>query len=139
MKEADLTGVHYIGADMVPELIKQNNETYGNEDREFKVLDVLEDELPLCDMVICRDALVHMDFRDCFRALRNITGSGAKYLLTTTFTLHENEEIDEMRMWRPLNMMSSPFNFGRPLVLLNEGNYHPMFCDKAVGVWRIEN
>ena len=53
MKEADLNGVKYIGADLVPELVEKNNENYKNKDREFKVLDLIEDELPLVDMIIC--------------------------------------------------------------------------------------
>ena len=136
MKHTDLAGVHYVGADIVPKMIDSNKLFYTSEDREFKVLDVLTDDLPKVDMVICRDLFVHMTFADAMKALENITSSGARYLMCTTFTLHTNEELGE-GMWRPLNMMEEPFNFPMPQVMLNEGNPHPYFCDKAIGVWGI--
>lgn len=139
MRHVDLTGIQYIGADIVPELIDEIYYlTADFNDVSFKILDVTKDKLPQVDLVICRDCLVHLSYQDAMNALANICASNSKYLLTTTFTLHHNEDI-ETGGWRPLNLMDDPFNFPKPLLVLNEGNPHPYYCDKAIALWRIEN
>jgi SAM-dependent methyltransferase len=130
-------GIHYIGADIVPELITQNTEKYGNPDREFRVLDVVSDQLPQADLIICRDCLVHLSPEHAFDALENMCSSGAKYLLTTTFPLHHNIRI-KTGEWYAINLCAEPFPLPQPLLILNEGCDEPMFCDKSVGLWRIE-
>ena len=44
----------YIGVDIVPDLINNNNKTYGNK---FRCLDLTKDPLPRADMILCRDCL----------------------------------------------------------------------------------
>jgi len=137
-KELDWDGTRYIGADIVPELIEANRAAYP--ERDFRVLDLARDELPQADLVICRDCLVHLSFEDCFKALENICKSGAKYLLTTTFPLHRNEEdIQTGEGWRPVNLCEEPFPLGDPALMLNEGCVEPFYWDKCAALWRIEN
>lgn len=137
MKEVDLTGIDYVGADVVSELIKENVKQFGTNCKEFRTLDLLKDQLPKADLVICRDCLVHLSFEDAFKALEKICSSGAKYLLTTTFPLHQNNEGIETGWWYPINLNSEPFPMKEPLLLLNEGCQEPYFWDKCVGLWRM--
>lgn len=137
MNEVDLTGIDYVGADVVPELINENVKQYGTQHKKFKVLDLLRDQLPKADLVICRDCLVHFSFEDAFTALEKICSSGAKYLLTTTFPLHQNTEGIETGWWYPINLNDAPFPLPEPLLLLNEGCQEPYFWDKCVGLWRM--
>lgn len=137
MKEVDLSGIDYIGADVVSELIKENVKQFGTNCKEFRVLDLLKDQLPKTDLVICRDCLVHLSFEDAFKALEKICSSGAKYLLTTTFPLHQNNKGIETGWWYPINLNDEPFPMKEPLLLLNEGCQEPFFWDKCVGLWRM--
>lgn len=138
MKELRIPDIHYIGADIVPELIESNEKKYGQLNRYFQVLDVINDKLPQVDLVICRDCLVHLSYEDAMNAMANICASNSKYVLTTTFTLHDNDDI-QTGDWRPLNLGKPPFSLPPPIALINEGYDHPYFCDKAMGIWRIQN
>ena len=138
MKAVDLTGIHYIGGDIVPDMIEQNQTFYANEDREFRVIDLLEGNLPMADLVICRDCLCHFPFEDAFQALENICDSGCKYLLTTTFPLHSNMMI-RLGQWYPINLCAEPFPLPQPILILNEGCDDPIYCDKSLGVWQVGN
>src|SRR4051812_29418167 len=43
LKEADLSGIDYIGGDIVPQLVETNTAAYVSPSRKFLVLDQVED------------------------------------------------------------------------------------------------
>ena len=135
MRQLDLSGIRYVGADIVPELISENARAYGSQDRQFVCLDLLSDRLPRADAVLCRDCLVHLPNADAARALENIRSSGAAYLLATTFPSLELNEDVVLGFWRPLNLERPPFSLPPARMLLNEGNPDPRYADKSLGIW----
>jgi len=140
MSRVPLEGVRYLGADIVAPLIRDNARRHGREGREFLRLDLLRDDLPRADLVLCRDCLVHLGFADVARALDNLARSGASYLLTTHFPGTERNEEIETGDWRPLNLEAAPFHFPPPLEALPEectleGGAH---ADKVLALWRLE-
>ena len=141
MARTDLGGVDYTGADIVPDVIAENNARYAGPHRRFLHLDLTRDPLPPADVVLCRDCPVHLSFDNIFRALANIRGSGAKYLLATTFTGDAivNEDIVDGD-WRLLNFQLPPFSLPPPLALIVEGctEQAGAFADKALGLWRVQ-
>jgi len=128
---------HYIGVDIVGELIAQNQAKYGNSSRQFLHLDITEAELPKVDLVLCRDCLVHLSSHSILRAIRNFKRSGSTYLLTTTFPGREENWDIVTGDWRPLNLEAAPFCLGKPLKLINEGDTElgGAFSDKSLGLW----
>ena len=132
---------HYIGGDIVPELIDNNRTRYaGSSTRTFCVLDLTADPLPPADLLLCRDCLVHFSFKDIRNALENIRNSSIRWLLTTTFTNHrENEDICTGD-WRMLNLQGPPFGFSPPERLIveqcTEGD--GAFRDKSLGLWLVD-
>lgn len=46
MKAVDLSGVDYLGCDIVPELIQRNTERYQNAHVSFRCLDVMKEPIP---------------------------------------------------------------------------------------------
>ncbi len=72
----------YVGCDIVPGLIQQHKINYPQ--FEFYNLDFVNDSLPVCDLIFCRDAMQHLPIKDIKKALVNFSNSGAKFLLTTT-------------------------------------------------------
>ena len=137
MKTVDMTGIKYIGADIVEELITDNAKKY--KDIEFKVLNICESELPKVDVIFVRDCLVHLSNADIYKALNNIVNSGSGYLLTTTFSRHKKNKDIKTGFWRPLNLQRKPFNFPAPEILINEG-FSKRFgrhSDKSLGLWKI--
>ncbi|MFA5216557.1 class I SAM-dependent methyltransferase [Sulfuricurvum sp.] len=132
----------YIGIDIVEQIIIDNSIKYSNETYSFACLDICRSPLPRADLIFCRDVLVHLDFENSLAALRNFKSSGAKYLLTTTFTDREgNVDLKDEMIWRTLNLEKGPFHFSHPIYLLNEectegdGNY----ADKSLGLWLLED
>jgi len=116
MRYIDLTGIDYTGGDIVSQIVLQNNKTYGAQNIRFKEIDVVNDQLPKVDLVICRDLLVHLKNDQVNAALANIRKSGSKYLLTTSFkNTTENIENQIIGFWRPINLELPPFNMTGPI------------------------
>jgi hypothetical protein len=138
MQHVDLP-INYIGADVVSDVITSNRAKHQKQGRKFCILDLEKDRLPRTDLVFCRDVLVHFSFEDVFEALRNIRRSGSTYLLVTTFP-DRKENVDIITGdWRPLNMEKPPFNFPRPIRMINEGCTEEggAWYDKSMGLWKV--
>jgi hypothetical protein len=135
MRHVDIGAAKYIGADIIRELILSHERLHTTNNRRFAVLDIVADELPQADLILCRDCLVHFSYRLIRKAVRNIGCSQATYLLTTTFPEHSNSDIVTGN-WRPLNLCRPPFDFPPPIQLINEG-HPPPYADKSLGLWQI--
>ena len=129
----------YTGVDIVAELIAANSRVYTTPSRRFICADMTRDDLPKADMILCRDALVHLSLADARAAIRNFQRSGSQYLLATTFINHSRNTDVVTGGWRPLNLQAPPFSFPAPLALVDErasdseGNYR----DKRLGLWKL--
>lgn len=144
MQHVDLGAIKYIGGDIVEDVIIRNQRTFSsrNENLSFKTIDILKDELPKADAVLCRDLFVHFTLQDALHAIANVCKSGATYLIATTFTDRlTNSETLLLDMWRPLNMVQPPFNFPPPVAVINERctdtDLGLDYSDKCLGVWRV--
>ncbi len=141
MRKVDLGIDRYIGVDIVDALITKNQIEFGRKGVEFRCLDLSKDTLPKADLIFSRDCLVHLSFRDAARILQNFKTSGARFLLTTTFTKRAaNVDLDH-GFWRPLNMEMAPFNFPQPIEVINEKCTEGanQFADKSLGLWRLDS
>jgi hypothetical protein len=131
----------YIGGDIIAEIVERNSRMYENDQRKFMKTNIIHDPLPAADMLLCRDCLVHLSNEDIQNAIGNIIKSGVTYFLTTTFPeCLENKDI-VTGDWRIINLEKPPFNFPKPLSLINEkctegdGTY----ADKSLGLWKIRD
>lgn len=140
MSTVDLSGIKYIGIDIVKDLIEENKK-YETEKIFFRYGNLLTDELTAVDLILCRDCFIHFSFDDIYRALANICKSSAKFLLTTTFT-DRIENLDIITgHGRTLNLEIGPFNFSKPIRIIVESYklQDEMYTDKSLGLWRIED
>ncbi|WPP53263.1 class I SAM-dependent methyltransferase [Catalinimonas niigatensis] len=141
MQQVNLGSIYYVGADIVSQIVENNEKLYTSEKRAFVVADLTKDQLPKADLIFCRDCLVHLSFKDILSAMDNIKSSGATYLMTTQFP-EENFNKDIVTGgWRPLNLCLPPFNFPKPDQTLNENcsEMDGAFRDKSMALWRISN
>jgi hypothetical protein len=141
LSQTDLGLDEYVGADIVAEIVRRNQDLYGlpGQRRRFIQIDLTKDALPRADVVLCRDCLVHFSDAEVFRALANLKESGSRYLLATTFVdLEANADIVNGD-WRPLNLQKPPFCFPDPLSVLLEGCTEEggAYADKALAVWEM--
>jgi len=139
MNLTNLNVQSYIGIDIVPELISQNQNKYGASNRQFLSLDITSDTLPKVDLILCRDCLVHLSFKQIRDAIKNFKKSGSTYLLTTTYPdlLQVNKNI-VTGDWRPLDLQKYPFNFPEPIKIINE-NCITDLKEKSLGLWKISD
>ncbi len=141
MEETALNVEHYIGVDIVEALIEQNRELFGNAGTRFLCMDLAADELPQADIIFCRDCLVHLTYDEISKVIANFKRSNSTYLLTTTFNDHrDNLDLVVENIWRPLNLEMPPFNFPKPLKLINEKctEDNDQYTDKSLGLWRLD-
>ena len=140
-KKIDLSSKIYLGGDIVEDIISRNNQNHKRDNINFIVFNLLEDIQESMDLVFCRDCLVHFSIIDIKRALTNIKKSESKYLMTTTFP---DEKINKDIItggWRPINLEKAPFNFQKPIKIINENctEMDGAFKDKSLGVWEIKD
>lgn len=132
---------HYVGVDVVPELIEANVVRYRSEHRRFLCADVSRDPLPSADVILCRDCLVHFSHRDAWATIENFRRSGARYLLATTFIARASNSGIRTGGWQPLNLEAAPFHFPRPIALVDERCVHTRgaFRDKRLALWALSS
>ncbi len=136
MKHVDLSKVDYLGCDIVERIIAQNKK-FATTSCQFRVADLVVDQLPQVDLIFSRDCLVHLPFKEIRLAIENIARSSSKWLLTTTF-VDRKENVDiAVGQWRPLNLQAPPFSFPEPQLLINEVHPKSAWCDKSLGLWEI--
>jgi hypothetical protein len=139
MKEVDLGVDFYVGADIVDELIENNNKAYGTDNRCFLRLDITRDYLPHVDAVMCRDCLAHLSFADINLALRNFKRSGITYLIVSNYPYTVTNTDIRTGDFRVLNLQAAPFNFPPPLMVFQElsAEYSMKKARKHLSVWRL--
>lgn len=140
LRHLDLPLEQYIGADIVEELVAEDRRRYGDASRQFVCVNLIEDPLPRADLILCRDCLVHLNFKQAMRALRNFKASRATYLLTTTFTDRtKNADLVGSDIWRTLNLQLPPFNLPAPMRIINENcsEGNGAYADKCLALWRL--
>lgn len=136
-KEIDMTQLAwYLGIDIVDELIQNNNALYANNKITFKQGDLSTEILPKADLVLCRDLFLHLSNATNLAILQNLKLSQAKYLLISTYpSIINNTDKKASRSCRPINLELPPFNFPKPIILIDENDNR----GKHLGLWKLEN
>lgn len=137
MSTLDLAGIDYVGADIVPELVAQNEARFAG--RRFMVLDATRDPLPAVNLVFCRDLLIHLANADIARLLRNVAASGAGWLLTSHYASRGSNPEITSGDFRPVNLCAPPFSLPSPAETLVEHctEAEGAFADKCLGLWPV--
>ena len=141
MEHVDLSGVEYIGGDIVPSIVDENRRLHSGASRRFVDLDLTRDFLPDADVLLCRDCLVHLSYANIRAALANIARSNIRFVLMTSFPgRRDNYDVADGD-WRPLDFQARPFSFPDPRLTIVEnceeegGSYR----DKSLFAWRVSD
>ncbi len=120
MKLVDLEGVDYTGVDIVDDIISNNIKLYANSHKNFYCKNFISEIVPQGDLILCRDCLPHFSNYNVKKAINNFILSDSTYLLTSSYPeCSENLDIITGE-WRKINFNIKPFNFPKPLYVINE-------------------
>ena len=72
MSDMDLTGIGYLGFDVVESVVATCRERYSGPGIGFGVLDLVSQTPPAADLLLCRDCMVHLCIEDAVAAVENI-------------------------------------------------------------------
>jgi SAM-dependent methyltransferase len=140
MQHVDLSGIDYLGGDIVPDLITANTKKFARDGCRFEVIDLIEGPVPAADVIFVRDCLVHLSSDHVHAALANIARSGGRWLLTTHFPqTGVNAEINTGQ-WRAIDLTKPPFSLPPPERVIVEGQAHlkGQAADKLLALWRVD-
>ena len=138
MQHVDLSGLdEYYGVDIVQPVIEENVSKFGGPHRHFTVADITCDALPKAEVILCRDALVHVSYQDAAKILANFAATGAKWLLLNTYPeVIRNRNQFTGKSWRRLNFRLNPFDFPEAVEMVPDGgDVDP----SQLAVWRLQD
>ena len=141
MREVELPVERYIGVDIVKDIVKNNQIKYGNKQLIFMELNIIKDVMPMTDMILCRDCLVHLSFKQGIKVIKNFKKSGSKYLLITTFVNRLSNNDLGKGFWRTINIERPPFNFPKPMKIIDEKctEINGEYSDKSLGLFLLKD
>jgi hypothetical protein len=139
MEHVDLGGIRYIGGDIVPTIVAENERRHASETRRFIQLDLTRDPLPDADVLLCRDCLVHLSYANIRAVFANVARSRVRYVMLTSFPGRGDNRDVEDGDWRPLDFGAAPFFFPAPRLTIveeceEEGG---AYADKSLVAWRV--
>jgi len=141
MQHVDLTGIDYIGGDIVPAIVAADQRKFGSDTRRFVTLDLTRDSLPDADVLLCRDCLVHLSYANIREVLMNVAHSTIRYILMTSFPGRgDNRDVVDGD-WRTLDFQAPPFSLPQPVLTIveeceeEEGTY----ADKSLAAWKVSD
>jgi hypothetical protein len=129
----------YVGGDIVDFIIEDLKNKYDSKDKiEFKTIDLISDELPTTDLIICRDCLVHMNLERINSSIKNMV-KNSKYILMTHFP-DIKQNVMSNKPWFPYNLTIEPFNLKSPIEIIQENEFDPnSYGRKTLSLWKAED
>ncbi len=113
------SNIKYIGCDIVKELIDHNQKKFGNKNIVFKHLDICSSDLPNADIMICRDCLIHLSYKDIKNFIKNFLNSEIPLLLLTNHKNYnkkfKNKDI-QTGDFRFIDIFREPFGFPEEVI-----------------------
>lgn len=125
MRHVDLTGVDYVGFDVVPSMIQDNLAKYRTSNVNFALADCIHDPLPKADLLLCKDVLNHIPNDGVFKIIQKFTNY--RHVLTTSdveaATLSSNNWDIDLGDWRSIDLAAWPFNLPGKKLLIYPSEY----------------
>jgi hypothetical protein len=113
-------GIVYLGGDIVPALIRNNNEKYADDKNSFREIDIVKDPLPKADIWLCRDALPHFSEENIYETLANFFRSDITWIFTSHYTKCTQNRDIRTGSFREVNFLLSPFLFPKPELCVDD-------------------
>ena len=106
--------IHYVGIDIVSQLIEENRRKYGTHNIQFLRMDAVDENWPVAELLIVKDVLQHLSNAGVSRMLKKV--QNYRYALITNNYAKANFESEDGDT-RPLNLRAPPFNLSAKRVM----------------------
>lgn len=121
----NLDNIRYTGIDLIHDMIEDNKRKFiDHKNMMFVDVDIFEviNEIPMADLVICRDFFIHLKNSQITQLINGFRKSNCKYLLTTTFPKAHNNYSEKHLGFRKLNIFEEPFNLKNCKYVIQEND-----------------
>jgi SAM-dependent methyltransferase len=130
----DLPG--YLGLDVVPQAIRMARKRHP---KRLYALGTIHAMRPKAELVIIRDVIQHLPFAEALALLDAVSGTGAMWLLASTYRGGANRDIEAGDCYSP-DLTAEPFSLPEPTELIPDGYaYHDgggvRDATKYLGLW----
>lgn len=71
LSQIDWRNIRYTGFDLVPQIIKKNQEQYGNKEITFIKADFNRIDLPSADLLLCKDVFQYMSNKEILKTVKS--------------------------------------------------------------------
>ncbi len=118
-KLLDFSKVHYLGFDIVANVVQKNQKIFGKKNIQFIRADLVALEVPNCDLIISKDVFQHLSNTNVSAILEEALKAGNSLLITNDFD-HERRKnnIDiQDGGYRAIDLTANPFNLNARTVL----------------------
>jgi SAM-dependent methyltransferase len=142
----NLRGARYLGVDIVPSIIADNEARLTEPHVRFAYLDIMLDAPPRHDLVICRDLFSHFPAKDVAVAFNRIKESHSRMIAISNFVpMMMNHKLQTQAAkglnsssphgyWRAVSMRHYPFMFPAPLISIAENQ-----PGKTLDIWKLDD
>jgi hypothetical protein len=104
------------------------------------MLNLIADDLPFADLLLCRDCFVHLPNEMIRQTLTNVSRSGIRYVAFTHFPDFPRNYNIPTGQWRPVNLRLPPYSLPNPQAIIEE--WSPKGTDpryrKVIALWRTD-
>jgi hypothetical protein len=121
MRHVDLSGIQYIGCDIVQPLIQTLQETFSAPTVNFQVLNLLQDPPDTADLWLARDLCSLFSTEDTWQFFQKFLESESKYLAITSVETEDPYQDTFTGAWTPRNLLAEPFSMPPPLHEVDDG------------------
>jgi SAM-dependent methyltransferase len=133
-RSIDWTGIDYAGCDIVESVVREDQERYGAANVRFFRCDMVTTDLPAADLLIVKDVLQHLSFRDIQQFLKQLPKYKHVLIINdvdpVSFTT-VNRDV-ETGGYRPLDMTHPPFDMQmNKLLAWHVGGYTKLVLHRA--------
>lgn len=139
MSHPNMSGISYIGADIVDDMIKENIKIHARDGVSFLHADITSSPLPSADMIICRELFIHLTNHQITQAITNLSKVEATYFAMSSSFINLTNVDNATGGVRIVNLMLPPFSLPQPAtVIWEDGSAQTTFGKTryGLGVWR---
>jgi 2-polyprenyl-3-methyl-5-hydroxy-6-metoxy-1,4-benzoquinol methylase len=120
MQHMDLSGIQYLGIDVVKKMIDSNNRKFRTHAIAFMHADAAYTDLPQADLFLCKDVMQHLPNKDIFKICSQF--NKFRYCLIVNDVNITEPSLNNLRLqrrvgYRPVDLTKQPFNLPAEIVL----------------------